>query len=277
MKFKASVVVAATFALVAAMVFTTGGTAIGDQADSVGLADSEIVYRVTAEDGRLIRRVTGQVSNEVQGVPAEPVHAFNWQGINIESVEGRVSIDVDPIANEGRIKAQWTDRNGHWKLEQTMFAPPPHPSGLEIGASGSQTNLISGDPVLTNVYLHGDTTAAEPVLPTVFNHLATWGPAEVTLNGKAFENPFDGPTPLWVAHFMVTEGVRNPDGTVRTVDGEFYNPMKADSGATDREDLEVHLTFHDFPGPEVTNNFPPPLDFHYHVQFETVDIRIDNR
>lgn len=277
MSLKSLVSISGVVALAAATLFTGGGTAIGDQADSVGLADADVIYRVTATDGRLIRRVVGPITNDVEGVPAKPVDAFNWQGKDIDSIEGRVSIDVDPVSNQGRIKAQWTDRNGHWKLEQTMFAPPPHPSGLEIGTSGSETVLIEGDPVLNNVYLHGDTTAAEPLLPTVFNYLATWGPAEVTLNGEPFENPFDGPAPLWVAHFMVTEGVRNADGTVRTVDGEIYQPMKAGSGVTDRDDREVHLTFHDAPGPEATNNFPPPLDFFYHVQFEVVDIRIDDR
>jgi hypothetical protein len=50
-----------------------------------------------------------------------------------------------------------------------------------------------------NVYLHGDTTAGGPVLPTVFNLLTTWGPAEITLNGQPFENTLDG-TPLWPGH-----------------------------------------------------------------------------
>ena len=44
-----------------------------------------------------------------------------------------------------------------------------------------------------NVYLHGDTTTGGPLLPTILNYVATWGPAEVTLNGESFENPYDGP------------------------------------------------------------------------------------
>ena len=67
------------------------------------------------------------------------------------------------------------------------------------------------------------------MLPTLFNLLATWGPGELTLNGKAFENPFtedNGPEPLWVVHTMTTAGVRNDAGEVRMADGSIYNPTK---------------------------------------------------
>jgi len=112
------------------------------------------------------------------------------------------------------------------------------------------------------------------VLPTVFNLLATWGPAEVTLNGEPFQNPFDGPAPLWAAHTMTTVGVRNPDGTVRTINGDIFNGMlDPANGAVDDDDLEFHLVFHDAPGP-MTTNFPPPLSFFYHLTLEDVKIEI---
>lgn len=235
-------------------------------------------YRAIVRDGQLVRNVTGPVTSAVQGVAASPVDSFSWSGEGVESVRGRIEVDVDPVDNSGRIKATWRDRNGQWKLEQTAFAPPPHPTGLQVGSSANDTVLVADDPITTNVYLHGDTTAAGPVLPTAFNLLTTWGPAELTLNGKPFVNPFDGPTPNWVAHVMVTEGVRDDNRQVTANDGrELYNPMLAGAGDTDREDLEVHLVWHDAPGPEVEGNFPPPLSFFYHLQFEDVDLDVRQR
>lgn len=110
--------------------------------------------------------------------------------------------------------------------------------------------------------------------PTVFNILTTWGPAEVTLDRNPFNNPFDGPAPLWAAHTMTTVGARGDDGTVTANDGDnTYNPMLSNSGDVDNDDLEVHLVFHDAPGPMV-GNFPPPFSFFYHLTFEDVEVEI---
>ena len=240
---------------------------------------SQLVYEVKAEKPRLNREITGEVTDYVQGVPAEPVHSFVWDGDGSEFIDdGSVTLEIDPVANTGEIKAEWTDRNGHWTLEQTAFSPPPHPTGARLGSlAAEEPVLVTGDPVVVDAYLHGDTTAGEPVLPTLFNELATWGPAEVTLNGEPFVNPYDGPAPLWVVHTMTTPGVRNDDGTVRMQDGELYNPMKqAGIGAIDYDDKEFHLVFHDAPGPEMTNNFPPPLSFFYHLTFEDVEVEISH-
>lgn len=184
-------------------------------------------------------------------------------------------LEVDPIANTGEIVAEWTDENGDWEFTQTTFAPPDHANGSRVGSSGNTTQLEFGDPIPTYVYLHGDTTAGGPVLPTVFNLLATWGPAQVTLNGAAFENPFDGPAPDWAAHIMTTVGVREADGTVRTVDGDMFDPtVDPGNGAVDNDDVEVHLVFHDAPGPGMTSNFPPQFSFFYHLTFEEVSVEI---
>lgn len=240
---------------------------------------SSLLYKVEAENAQLNRRIEGDVTAEVQGVPAEPVHSFTWDGEGVEEVErAKVELEIDPVNNTGFIKAQWTDRNGAWTFEQTVFGPegviPDHSSGLQA-TSLESTQLIFDDPVTTDVYLHGDTSAGGPVLPTLFNHLATWGPAEVTLNGEPFDNPYDGPAPLWVAHTMTTAGVRNEDDTVRIDDGTIYNPALRDQpGNIDYDDIEFHLVFHDAPGPEMTDNFPPPLSFFYHLTFEDVEMEV---
>lgn len=234
----------------------------------------QLAYEVVAGNARLNRLVTGEVTADVDGVPAEPVHSFVWDGEGSVPIEGTATVEIDPVANTGEITAEWSDEHGDWTFSQTVFAPPPHATGLRIGPSASSTELVEDDPVTTNVYLHGDTTAGGPVLPTLFNFLATWGPAEVTLNGEPFENPFDGPAPLWVAHTMTTVGARNVDGTVRTVDGGIFNPMAGANGDVDNDDLEFHIVFHDAPGPGMTANFPPPHSFFYHLTFEDVQLEI---
>lgn len=130
--------------------------------------------------------------------------------------------------------------------------------------------VAGGDPVTTNVDLHGDTNNGGPILPTVFNLVTTWGLATVEVNGLPFDNFFDGPAPAWVGHTMTTVGVREADGTVRTTSGEIYNPMRSDEGARDEDDLEFHLVFHDAPGP-ATTNIPPGFSFFHHLVFEKVD------
>lgn len=234
---------------------------------------AETIYEVKATNAQVNREVIGPVINTVDGVPAEPVDSFVWDGIGSVSVEGSVTLEVDPVANTGTIKAQWIDEFGVWEYFQSTFAPPSHPSGLRIGPSANSTELVTNDPITTNVYLHGDTSAGGPVLPTVFNVIATWGPAQVTLNGTPFNNPFDGPVPLWAGHTMTTIGVRGNDMTVRTITGDIYNPSLSSVGAVDNSDIEFHLVFHDAPGP-MTTNIPPPFSFFYHLTFEDVKIEV---
>jgi hypothetical protein len=235
----------------------------------------ELTYKVIARKARLNRLVTGEVTNYVDGVPAEPVDSFVHDGEGSEPILGTARFEIDPVNNTGKIMARWRDEHGVWTFIQTAFSPPDHPSGLRVGPGAGDTTLVTGDPVPIDVYLHGDTTAGGPVLPTLFNLLATWGPAEVTLNGKPFENPFDGPAPLWVAHTMTSVGARNSDGQVLKSDGETIfepGPAAAD-GYVDYDDLEFHLVFHDAPGP-MTDNFPPPLSFFYHLTFEDVKLSV---
>lgn len=234
-------------------------------------------YEVQAEAARLNREVLGDVTADVQGVPAEPVHSFVWDGEGSVPLEdASATLEVDPVNNTGEITAEWTDPDGNeWTFEQTAFFAPDHASGLQVGPGADDTFLIEGDPIPTNVYLHGDTTAGGAVLPTIFNLVATWGPAEVTLNGEPFENPYDGPAPQWVAHTMTTVGVRNADGEVLTVDGDIFDPtVDPTNGAVDNDDLEFHIVFHDAPGPQMTENFPPPFSFFYHLTFEDVQVEI---
>ncbi len=262
-----------TTIMVAALLVLAFVPVTGTEADP----EAELTYEIKATNARLNRLVGKPVTEYVQGIPAEPVHSFVWDGNGSNFLEdAEAKVEIDPVSNTGEIKVEWTDLDGNeWELEQTVFLPlPPHPTGLRA-TSLEETEFVQDDPVPVDVYLHGDTTAGGPVLPTIFNNLATWGPAEVTLNGEAFENPYDGPVPLWVTHTMLTAGVRNDDGAVTVNGGTIYNPTLRDQpGDIDYDDMEYHVIFHDAPGPGATENFPPPLSFFYHLTFESVKVEI---
>lgn len=242
---------------------------------NTALAD-KLVYEITASNARLNRVVSGPVVASIDGVPAEPVDSFVWSGIGTTKIKAELKLKIDTIHNTGEIFAEWEDINGHWTYRQTTFSLPGHPTGARVGPSINDIELIKADPVTTNVYLHGDSGAAAPIIPTVLNLLATWGPAEITHNGIPFDNPYDGPVPNWLGHTMTTEGLRGKDSSVRTTSGDIYNPSKAANGAIDHNDLEFHLVFHDAPGPKTTN-IPPPLSFFYHLTFEDVKIKIKQK
>lgn len=130
----------------------------------------EITYEITGKNASLQREVTGAVIVDVDGVPAEPVDSFVWDGVGSVPInKAKINIKVDPVANTGKIKAEWTDENGDWKFEQTAFAPPDHSNGLRIGSDADAApELEMGDSIATNVYLHGNTTAGGPVFPDCF-------------------------------------------------------------------------------------------------------------
>jgi hypothetical protein len=70
-------------------------------------------------------------------------------------------------------------------------------------------------------------------------------------------------------------GGRDDAGEVRMADGSIYNPTKrGEVAAIDYDDMEFHIVFHDLPGPGITNNFPPPVSFFYHIMFEDVQVQI---
>lgn len=231
-------------------------------------------YDVFAGGPRLNRKVLGAVTRWVQGVPAEPVDSFVYDGDGSVPIKGTLRMSIDPVAETGWIEARWTDENGEWAYSQQQFVHPEHFSGVRIGSSSLLPPIdLLNEAITQNVYLHGDTTAGMPVAPTVFSHLGIWGPATVTRDGRRFENPFEIPAPRWNGHVMVTEGVRRPDGTIRTIYDDIFDPSLKSEGAVDPNDLEVHLVFHDERFP-LTGNTPALYEFFYHLVFENVTIQI---
>lgn len=241
--------------------------------------DSDLNYKVVATDARLIRNVTGPVMSEVMGVPAEPVDSLVFDGVGVKPIKGRLTAKLDPVGNTGHIEATWKDEFGVWRYRQKAFVNLPFPTGLRIGPSATQTELIGPvDTIVINVYKQGDTQAGPPFTPTTFNLLAAWGTAEVTLNGMPFDNPFDGAAPLWSGRLVVREGVRNDeDDSVRNLDGSVFDMFDPSHGLVDHHDLEADLFFMDGLDFSPNTNFPPTNSFFYHIVFENVKVQIGQR
>lgn len=256
--------------VVAALVLLAGLAAAGERQIPAGPLRIEVV----ATAPRVVRKVTGEVTARVAGVPAEPVDSFCWDGDGVTPAEGRLYVLVDPAAEKGVVRARWTDAHGEWTVEQVMFHHPEHRSGVRVGRSADTVEPLINEGIIDNVYLHGDSAAGTPTLPTLFAYLGAWGMVKVTLDGKPFENPFGWPGPgMWHGHLMVTEGVRHPDGSVRTGNGGIYDASKPAEGAVERGDLEAHISFSDERYPE-TKSYPSLYSFYYNVEFEDVAIRV---
>ncbi len=91
------------------------------------------------------------------------------------------------------------------------------------------------------------------------------------LNGKAFENPYNGHAPNWITHTMLLTGVYDSEGKVKTADGGIYDPSQKAKGITDFNDLEFQFIFFDASGDD-TESVPHIFKFACHMFFEDVTV-----
>jgi len=265
-------------AIILAVLALAAGEASTPPAPQAPIVEKNTIrYQVVARAARLNRRVMGEVTDSIRGVPASPVDSLVYDGVGSLPINGAIVIlEVDPVKQTGLLRARWTDRNGSWEVYQDFFHHPEHSSGIRIGASKDEVDDVINVGIAQNVYLHGDTGGGTPIFPTVFTYLAAWGFTRVTLDGEPFLNKYGLPGPeRWVSHTMLTEGVRNDDGTVRALGGEIYVPKRHKTvGAVDPADLELHLEFMDERFPTVKGNNPAMFAFQYHLVFEDVVLQL---
>lgn len=133
--------------------------------------------------------------------------------------------------------------------------------------------------IATDVLLHGDSGQEAPVLPTVFNEVASWGPAMVFINGEQYLGPEEmmgGPNLMRAlsGHMMYSNSPRDPEtGLVaNAADDGPYSPMTpSDALPYDEEATLLHLVVHTDDRDEEA--FPPVTMF-LHVNFLDV-VEID--
>ena len=185
---------------------------------------------------------------------------FAYDGSNVRALKGKATVELNLEAGTGRVVAE---------IETTSESGPIQFSKDQAWTGKirivQMLNLEKMDAarIVGDVMLHGDTGNEAPVMPTLFNYFATWGPASITVNGEEV-------IPMIGSHTMLSERSRGKDGAIRNADGTPYSPMApVKSGFTDPTGLEFHIVAHTTQ-PD-SNNFPPHTAW-IHLNFGDVNV-----
>ena len=184
-------------------------------------------YSFVASDGYLIGNPNGG-------------DRFSYDGSLVKASPGGLAVFLDTDNNVGSVVANFKTEKGVYTRVHKKF-----------------------DKIAANTYLHGNTGTGPPVLPKLWTYLATWGMADVWLNGKFIAND-------WPAHLMWAESAR--DDFTHKVDFKGPKGLKEGyEGSTDPADMEVHLVIHS-PGAKPGSGFPP-FEVFYHLLWERVTVK----
>ncbi len=185
---------------------------------------------------------------------------FAYAGKNVRPVRGKATATVDFESGRGEVVAEieTTSESGPIRFSKDQAWT----GRIRIVQKLDVKNMKMAR-MEENVMLHGDTGNEAPVMPTLFNYFATWGPAKIFVNGKEV-------IPMIGSHTMLSERSRGEDGAIRNHDGTPYSPMaKVKTGFTDPSGIEFHVVAHTTqPDP---NNFPPHTGW-IHLNFSDVKI-----
>ena len=107
--------------LLLAMLIASFGLAM-QTSEAAARPDRSLTYDISARNGLLMREVTGEVTAELNGVPAEPVDSFVHDENGVTAIQnGFVQVDIDPVTNTGTIFARWRDENGNWTFRHSAL------------------------------------------------------------------------------------------------------------------------------------------------------------
>ena len=130
--------------------------------------------------------------------------------------------------------------------------------------------------IATDVLLHGDSGHEAPVLPTVFNDVASWGPALVFVDGEQLmgaEEIMGAPNIMgaFAGHMMYSNEVRDPEtGLVANAEGDgSYSPMVPSDGIAYEDSSNL---FHLIVRTEVRDDAAfPPFSMFMHFNFLEIE------
>ena len=192
---------------------------------------------------------------------------FVYNGEKYVRTNGFVTIDVNDKTNEGILIAEWDVKD--WQYDASKPAATGRMKVIWSDFFGSADFMDGG--IAGNLYLHGDSGKEAPVLPTIYTYSAGWGTADIFLNGQKIYDDV-------VAHYMVTEGTRDPlTHAVHKKDGKAIfvpKPMGGDSGDgfTYSHRIMTHVVVHTDIADQ-GKNFPPFTMF-MHINFENTAISL---
>lgn len=120
-----------------------------------------------------------------------PWDHLDYAGKHLNPVQGTIEINVNEIANSGRVVAQFVEGIDQYRIVFDRFAAkqPFQDGGLT-----------------TRVYEHGDSNNGDPLYPKTWLYLGGWGTATMYKNDQVLYKDYD-------AHFMVMERSRDPQTT----------------------------------------------------------------
>jgi hypothetical protein len=180
---------------------------------------------------------------------------FNYDGSRVSPMLGKAKVAVDSVKDSGAMVV---------KLIGTIN---PEKGKSYTGKIEIYYRITKGGPAFKEggvadfIYLHGDTKQGPPVMPKVRTFLASWGPADIYVNGELVYKDLDG-------HMMYTERSRDPvsQAIYNKDKSGFYSPKKpADSSIADPNGRELHFVAHSHEKDK--GNFPPHSVW-IHVNFE---------
>jgi hypothetical protein len=170
-----------------------------------------------------------------------PWDHMDYAGKRLNSVQGRIEIQVNEVENNGRVVAEFREGDDRYRIIFDRFEgkQPFHDGGIA-----------------TRVYEHGDSGNGDPIYPKTWLYLAGWGKATLYRNTQVVYQDYD-------AHFMVMERSRDP------VTHAVRYPMKRSlpGGETDPAGMEIDLWLRS--KEQNPANFPPYETF-VHLMWEEV-------
>ena len=175
---------------------------------------------------------------------AAPWDHLDYAGKRLSSLRGAIEIDVNEIANTGRVGAEFTEGTDRFTIVFDRFS--------------SKAAFQDGG-IATRIYEHGDSGNGDPLYPKTWLYLAGWGTATMWKNDEILYKDYD-------AHFMVMERSRDPKTH------EVHYPVKRTlpGGETDPAGMEIDLWVRS--KEQNTKNFPPYETF-VHLYWEEVTWR----
>ncbi len=183
---------------------------------------------------------------------------FVYDGEAVVPVDGQATVDVNVEEDTGTMEAVF---NGTIRPEKDVSYTGEIRIVYDEFEAGS--DFWEGG-IADFVYLHGDTGQEAPVMPKVRSYLASWGPADIYVDGELIYEDL-------VGHMMYTEGSRHAETYAIYNEDEsgFYSPKEpANSSIAHPDGRELHFVAHTVE-PD-SGNFPPHTVW-IHLNFQSVE------
>jgi len=172
---------------------------------------------------------------------SSPWDHLDYAGKHLTSVQGTIDIEVNEIANTGKVMAEFIEGADRYRIVFDRF-------------SASQPYQDGG--IATRIYEHGDSGNGDPLYPKTWLYLGGWGTASVFKNDQILYKDFP-------AHFMVMERSRDPN----THAVRYPTKHTLPGGETDPAGMEIDLWVR---SKEANNKNFPPFETFVHLYWEEV-------